>query len=321
MSKTGENTTDTLLKIERRALLSAAGGVFGAIAASRALGLNDASAQQVESGLNNRDLSQEDLQGEPWIADKQGNFDLSDPVENRLATFKISNNLIGRKTYIAMFSRALLGPQGIGGAPLYGHIGLWTWQLQKARKDQYPDAPEGTIVQRALFTGMILDPFTYEPVKSVHNAYLGKDVEVADSLFSESYLFYPFGGGVSIDRPEFMADDPEAKSNMRPFVRWGDDIALMLDGIFQNKGPHQPRMDTSIWTTPFNQLNDPGVGLVNTDYNFAGLLRAWERPWIGVGKDDDAQLLWNVKGTKHHSVDDFPSLIKDNIVAKYPDRV
>ena len=50
-------------------------------------------------------------------------------------------------------------------------------------------------------------------------------------------------------------------------------------------------------------------------------MRAWERPWIGVGKDDDAQLLWNVKGTKYHDVGQFPSVIRKYIVDKYPDRV
>lgn len=312
--------TDPLLEIERRSLLLGVTSVLGAAAAANGVNAT-AAAQQVESGLNNRDFSQEELQGEPWVAEKHGNFDLTDPTENRLATFKVSNNLIGKKTYIAMFSRALLGPQGVGGAPLYGHIGLWTWQMQKPTKEQYPDAPEGTVVQRAMFTGMILDPFTYEPVESVYNAYLDKNVDVEDSLFAESYLFYPLGGGTSVDRPEFMNEDPDVQANLRPFVRWGDDIAMMLDGIFTNDGAHQPRMDTSIWTTPFKQLNDPKVKLVNTDYNFAGIMRAWERPWIGVGKDDDAQLLWNVKGTKYHDVDDFPDLVKNNIVAKYPDRV
>lgn len=309
-------TDDPLLQIERRSLLCAVAGILGVAAAS-----SSAVAQQAASGLSRREFTQEELQGEPWIAEKHGNFDLTDPRENRLATFKITNNLIGEKTYIPMFSRGLLGPQGTGGAPLFGHIGLWTWQLQVPGKDEYPDAPEGTIVQRAMMTAMHLDPFTYEPVESIYNPYLGKHVEATDSLFAESYLLYPLGGGTSVDRPEFMDDDPEAKKNMRPLVRWGDDIALMLDGIFKSEGPHQPRMDTSIWTTPYEPVNDPGVGLVNTDYNFAGLMRAWERPWIGVGKDDDAQLLWNVKGLKCHSVDEFPDIIKKNLLEKYPDRV
>ena len=324
MSKTGNHlsTTDPLLQIERRTLLCAATGILGAVAAARSVGLGEpAAAQQEESGLSNRDLAPDDLKGEPWVADKHGGFDLRDPVDNRLATFKISNNLVGRKTYIAMYSRGLLGPQGKGGAPLFGHMGLWTWQMQRPRKEQYPDAPEGTIVQRAMFTGIHLDPFTYEPVEEIYNTYLDRNVKVEDSLFAESYLFYPFGGGVSVDRPEFMNDDPDSKANLRPLVRWGDDIALMLDGIFTSEGPHQPRMDTSIWTTPFNQLDDPKVALVNTDYNFAGIMRAWERPWIGVGKDDDAQLLWNVKGTKYHDVGKFPSVIRKHIVDKYPDRV
>jgi len=317
-----EAAVHPIAAIQRRTVLTALGGVIGAVAAGQGLGLTkQAQAQQLESGLANRSFSQEKLKGEPWVADKTGDFDLADPVENRYATFKVTNNLIGRKTYVPMFSRGLLGPEKIGGAPLYGHAGLWTWQMQIPDPNEFPDAPAGSIVQRAMFTGVVLDPVNYEPTETIYNSYLDKSVEVADSLFAESYLFYPLGGGTSVDRPQFMDDDPARKKSLRPMVRWGDEIALFLDGIFRNEGPHQPRMDSSIWTTSYAGLMDPNRHLLTTDYNFTGLMRAWERPWIGVGKDDPAQLLWNVKGTKLHDVEAFPDLIKRTILAKYPDRV
>lgn len=272
-------------------------------------------------GPANDSFQKDELNGEPWIAEKQGNFDLGDARENQLATLKMTNNLVGEKSYIVMFSRALLGPQGTGGSVLYGHMGFWTWQLQVPDKEEFPDAPAGTVAQRAMYTGMILDPFTYEPTDSIYNKYLDKHVKPVDSLFAETYLLYPNGGANSVDRDNFVRDDPNAKKKMKPMVRWGDDVATFLDGIFQSEGPHQPRMDNSIWTSNYADVMNPDVGLVKTDYNFAGIMRAWSRPWIGIGKDDDTQVLWNVKGTKVHSLEDFPSLLRDHLVSKYPGRV
>lgn len=316
---TTENQTgDSLGSIERRALFRG----FGALLASSVL-TKEALAQQAESGLARSVLTEKELAGEPAVFDesKRGNFDLDDPIGNRLATLKVTNNLVGKKTYVAMFSRVYLGPQGRGGGAIHGHLGLWTWQLQWPDPKQYPDAPKGTVVQRALFTGIILDPWTYKPAKTIYNPYLKKNVEASDSLFAESYLIFPNGGGQSLDRPEFMDSPEQRQARKNPYMVWGDQLSVFLAGLFQNEGPNQPRMDGSIWTSDYKQVMDPKVDLVKTDYNFAGLMRAWERPWMGVGKDDAAQLLWNVKGTKLHSVDDFPQVIKTHMISKYPDRV
>lgn len=317
-----ENAGHVDPKLEgRRTALKSIGGLMGlGIATSFAVG-GRVAAQQEASGLSNRSFSQKEMQGTPWVAPKLGNFNLRDPWENRLAAMKTTNNLIGEKTYVPMISRALLGPQGTAGAPLYGHVGLWTWQLQEVNPEEFPDAPEGSFVQRALFTGAILNPFTYERVETVHNHVLDKEVEVQDSLFAESYLFYPRGGATSVDRPEFMDDDPELLKALRPFVRFGDDVTMFVDGIFHNDGPHQPRMDTSAWTMPWESLNNPDEHLATTDYNFAGLMRAWERPWIGFEKGDEEQILWNVKGRKVHRVEDIPDIAIKNLVERYPDRV
>jgi hypothetical protein len=308
----------SLSGIERRSLFRG----FGALLASSLL-TQEAAAQQVESGLVKRDLTAKELKGTPAVFEpaQRGNFDLDDLVGNRLATLKATNNLVGKTTYVAMFSRVYLGPQGRGGAAIHGHLGLWTWRLQWPDPKEYPNTPKGTVVQRALFTGIILDPWTFKPVRTVYNPYLKKNIEASDSLFAESYLFDPTGGGRSIDRPQFMDSPEQQTARKNPHMIWGDKLSIFLAGLFQNEGPNQPRMDGSIWTSDYRQIMDPKVDLVTTDYNFAGLMRAWERPWIGVGKDDQAQLLWNVKGTKLHSVDDFPEVMKKHLVSKYPDRV
>lgn len=257
----------------------------------------------------------------PWIPEKKGNFDLSKRSDNNLATMKITNNLVGEKTYIPMITRALLGPQGKGGAAFYGHVGMWTWQLQELDPEEYPDAPAGSMVQRAMYTGMILDPRSYEPVETVYNHVLDRHVKVEDSLSAESYVFYPQGGGESVDREGFMEDDETAKARLRPMARFGDDICLFLDGIFSSEGPHQPRMDTSTWTMDYADLMLPDRQLRPVDYNFAGLLRAWERDWTGFSKPDETQMLWNVKGTKIHDLDDMPEIINRTLLSKYPDRI
>lgn len=308
-------------KVERRTVLRGFGALVGASMAGSAFLSEEACAQQRESGLMNRGLTQEELRGTPYVFEDQGPFDMDDPYSSRVATFKITNNLIGAKTYVPMFSRVLIGPQGKAGSVLHGHIGMWTWQLQEPNDELKKQLPKGSFIQRALYTGMILDPQTYQPVETVYNQYLDKHVEVQDSVFSESYIAYPNGVVASIDRPQFMGAFKDEPPSVKAYNRWGDDIAIFLDGIFLNEGPNQPRMDTSTWTTNYADLMNPKKHLVKTDYNFAGLMRAWERPWIGVGKDDDTQLLWNVKGTKLHSVDEMPDLIVKNLIEKYPDRI
>ena len=257
----------------------------------------------------------------PWTPSKRGNFDLAKYSDNHLATMKITNNLVGERTYIPMITRALLGPQGKAPAVLYGHVGMWIWQLQEVDLEEFPKAVPGAMVQRAMYTGMILDPKTYEPVETVYNHVLDRHVKVEDSLSAETYVFNPGGGGESVDRAGFMKDAETANRRLRPMARFGDDICLFLDGIFSSEGPHQPRMDTSIWTMNHDDLMNPDRLLQPVDYNFAGLMRAWERSWTGFSKPDETQILWNVKGTKMHSLDRMPDIIKRTLLAKYPDRI
>ena len=283
----------------------------------------EAQAQQEASGLSKRALDAEDMKGEPAVFDKtlRGNFDLDDSLGNRQATLKVTNNLVGARTYIPMFGRVYLGPQGKPGAAVHGMLGLWTWQLQWPDPERFPDVPEGTVVQRAAYTGVMTDPFSFEPVDTVYNHHLQQDVKTQNSLFAESYLFFPNGTGSSLDRPEFMDGPEQRRRAMNPYVRWGSDLSIFLAGLFQNEGPNQPRMDGSIWTTDYKGVMDPNKDRVTTDYNFSGLMRAWERPWLGHDRGDDTQILFNVKGTKLHSVDEFPEIMKKHVVDVYPERV
>ena len=104
-------------------------------------------------------------------------------------------------------------------------------------------------------------------------------------------------------------------------MRFGDEVAFVLAGLFQGEGDYQPRADSSWWTTNYAQLIDPDQPLVETRYNFTGLMRAWERPWLGVEKPDQTQLLWAVEGRKVHSIDRIPDLLHKHVLSKYDDRV
>lgn len=295
------------------------GGMFALGTLAGAALLPEQAAAQIQP--RSKSLPPELWNKTPWVPDQKGNFDLGNYAENHLATMKITNNLVGERTYIPMISRALLGPPGKGGAAFYGHVGMWIWQLQEVDHSEFPNAQAGSLVQRAMYTGMILDPRTYEPVETVYNHVLDQKVRVEDSLFAETYVFNPGGGGESVDREGFMEDEETANARLRPMARFGDDICLFLDGIFSSPGPHQPRMDTSIWTMDYADLMMPDRQLRPVDYNFAGLMRAWERKWTGFTKPDEPQILWNVKGTKVHSVDDMPEIIRRTLLAKYPDRL
>jgi hypothetical protein len=308
----------SLGQIERRMLFKGVGGAIGAALLGRA-----AQAQQAASGLARRDLDAQDMKGEPAVFEDKlrGNFDLNDPYGNRMATLKATNNLSGKRTYIPMFGRVYLGPQGKPGSAIHGFLGLWTWQLQWPDPKKFPKVPKGTVVQRAMYTGVMTDPVSFKPTGKVYNHHLKKEVETRDSAFAESYLFFPDGTGSSLDRPEFMDSPEQREAAKNPYVRWGKDLSIFLAGLFQNEGPNQPRMDGSIWSGDYTRIMDPKDDLVPVDYNFAGLMRAWERPWMGHAKGDDTQLLFNVKGTKLHSVDDFPDIVKEHLVKKYPDRV
>ncbi len=314
MSESEESRTQQ----DRRNVLKLGGVAAMAAIATNALAPNPAMAQIQP---RKKVLTPEQWSKTPWVAPKMGGFNLSDARDNQIATMKITNNLVGERTYIPMITRGLLGPQGRGGAALYGHVGMWTWQLQEADPEEYPDAPQGSIVQRAMYTGMILDPRTYEPVATLYNPVLDRNVTVEDSLFAESYIFYPRGGGESADREGFMEEDEAATRPGLPMARFGDDICLFLDGIFSNEGPHQPRMDTSTWTMDYADLMMADRQLRPVDYNFAGLLRAWERSWTGHIEPDDTQILWNVKGNKLHDLDDMPEIINRTLLTKYPDRI
>ena len=191
----------------RRMILGALGGTVGVAACSGAGNGADAANGEVDSEAifnaynRTRTFDSNEMDGTPWVASQTGNFDLDDPVENRLARLKITNNLMGQRTYIPMLVRLMIGREQNPGGPLLGAAGMFTWQLQVPDPEAFPDVPAGTTLLRSMYTARYLDPATMEPVERLQNPYNGKDMELEDSLFIETFLNYPKGGSKLIEEP------------------------------------------------------------------------------------------------------------------------
>ena len=314
------------MELDRRSLLKTFGvaGALGPLMMSSAV--TEARAED-EPIISSTDLPSHfgDKKGEPGVIDFTPPFDMSNALQNWYSTMKITNNLIGAKTYVPMFTRSYILPQNSAASPLFGHMGFWTWILQKPDPEEFPDAQEGQLVQRALYTGRILHPWSFEPVEELYNPVIDKMVKTEQSLFGESYLITPVAGAESLDRESFADADEYTKARLEngglPNVRFNEQIFIVLAGIFQGEGSFQPRADSSIWSSNYDELMDPDNHLIKTEYNFTGIQRARSRRWLGLGPDDPTQLMWNVKGQKVHSVDDFPEQIREWIDTEHSDRV
>lgn len=155
-----------------------------------------------------RKFQKNEMSGTPFVARQLGNFDLNDPVQSALARLKMTNNLVGKRTYIPMFVRMMLGREDNPGGPLIGGAGMFTWQLQVPDPQQFPGIPAGTVLMRSMYTARYLDPETMEPTQTLRNPYNGKLMELEDSLFVENFLSFPKGGSRDIEELQFANDDP-----------------------------------------------------------------------------------------------------------------
>jgi hypothetical protein len=302
--------------IDRRTLLASVGLVAAGFAGGAAA-QDKASSASLPSSFRGRFGT-----GPKGIIRGRAPFDLTQPLQNWYALMKTTNNLVGARTYVPMFLRAFFCPQGTAGFPLYTSFGMWTWQLEQPDPAKFTDLQPGDVIQRALYTGVICDPWTFQPVDTIRNPHTGKTVEVRDSLFAESWLLLAGGRGFrGVDRPDFRSIDEERARRGTPYVRFGDQTAFNIAGILQAEGPLQPRVDGSFWTVEHAELMDPRKDLIEATYCFAGVSRARERKWLGLADDDPSQLLFNTQGRKVHSLDRVPQAIKDTVLERYPDRI
>lgn len=258
--------------------------------------------------------------GKPWIPSQTGNFDLDDPAGNRLAMFKMTHNLSGKRTYIPMLVRILLGREEIAGGRLLGAASMFTWQLQEPDPEEFPGIPEGTAVMRSMYTARYLDIETMEPVEELENPYNGKTMKLEDYVFIENFLSYPKGGSTLIEERQFSDDDPDVP-RVRLIKKWGDELVLFNGGNYEKPGVHQPRFTENMWVCPYDAVMDPDVDFVPMRYSYMSVKKAYERPWTGYTTEDGELFCSLAQGKKVHSADDLPDYHKRLIAEKYPDRL
>ena len=314
----------------RRSMLAALGGTLGILAGS-SLSPLAAQGEDKESEGVYRDgvfssyyrpkrFENNEMDGRPWIAPETGNFDTNDPWHNRLARMKMSNNLSGKRTYVPMLIRKVLARDNTPGGVLLGSAAMFTWQLQVPDPAEFPDAPEGSMVMRTVYTALYLDPKTMEPVEHLVNPFNGVAMELEDYLSIETFLLYPTGGSRLVQEPEFMDDDPDA-ARLTLIKQWGDDAILFMGGTYSEPGLHQPRFTELQWRCSYADLMDPEKDLIESAYSFTGISKAYEKPWTGYSHEDGEMLVDSAIGRKYHSVEDIPDYHKRVLVEKYPDRV
>jgi hypothetical protein len=232
----------------------------------------------------------------------------------------MTNNLVGKRTYIPMFVRLMLGREDNPGGPLLGGAGMFTWQLQVPDPKQFPGLPAGTVLMRSMYTARYLDPATMEPTNKLLNPYNGKMMELEDSLFVENFLSFPKGGSRDLEELQFANDEPDAVKP-RLIKKWGDELVLFQGGTYQEPGKHQPRFTENMWASKHKDVMNPDVPLVETTYSFSAVNKAYEKPWAGYSVRDKDILCTLAYGKKVHRPEDIPDFHKRVLVEKYPDRL
>jgi len=235
-----------------------------------------------------------------------GPFDLSEARQRKLARLKTLNALGGEKTYFYSLSRHTLCPPGRSPYPFFAELELTTMWIERR-----PGMSDTQGVIRAIFTRTPIDPLTYEPISSYANAYLGRRVDVKDTLFA--------GGGFEIDLADQGAD-PILPSDEPPYEKGAQTGFIMFDPR-SGDGAYQPRIDTVVWRVRTRDLMDPEVSLLPADYTYSSIMKASVYPWSAIEDGDAAQMLTQKVGAKVTDVADLPAQIRQSVVQRHPDRV
>ncbi|MEM6681071.1 MAG: hypothetical protein AAF607_02415 [Pseudomonadota bacterium] len=267
-----------------------------------------------------KQFTNSELDGTPWKAGQLGNFDVNDPIENRLARLKMTNNLIGKRTYIPMLTRLVIGRDQLPGGVVLGAAGMFTWQLQEPDAAEFGELPEGTAVMRSMFTATYLNPETMEPVKTLKNPVNGKMMALEDYAFVENFLTFPKGGSRFVEERQFSDDDPD-KPKMSLIKPWGDELVLYAGGTYSKPGDHQPRFTENMWRCKKADVMDPNKTLIEMSYTFMGANKAFEKPWMGYDTNDNDMLFSLAIGQKVHRPEDIPDFHKRVLVENHPDRI
>jgi hypothetical protein len=291
----------------RDSLLAFAGLAYGASllddAAAAAPPAAPARAAYTPPGLQ-RDLPPEAGTLPPAVIAARLPFDLQTAAGRRLARLKTIGNLVGRRNYMAFFTRHIWCAPGQPAVPLLNEIELMTTFLERSAA-----GVDAAVLQRIIVTRVPLDARTLTPVASVVLPG-GPRIALVDTLFAMTL-------------PLDLGDDAKPDAVLQhdqPHFAFGADTAFTMFDPRAGAGSHQPRVDMSIWRAKTAELMDPARDPIRAEYGFSAIMRANVFGWTELKDDDATQVLRQKIGFKTHALDELPDSVKRYILDVYPNR-
>jgi hypothetical protein len=247
-------------------------------------------------------------------------YDLTDRMGNFYAYLKTINTFDGTTVFVPQFGRVMLMPPGKPARVLFNQIGIYLFHMSRPPAELVKDQSEHTYLLTSKYTGFVVDPVTLEPLETIASPITGETLEVSQSVFGDSFIIDP-RGNYSALRPDYFYEKKPAGFLGKPYALLSGDVSFLLEGIFHDEGPHQPRGTSLIWRAKLAEVMNPGVTKVAAAYDYQSLAFGWERAWMRFPRGDQTQLFWHVTGKKVFALDDVPPLVRDLVAERYPERL
>lgn len=249
-----------------------------------------------------------------------GPYDLADRMGNFYAYLKTINTFDGVTVFVPQFGRVMLMPPGKPATLLFNQIGLYLFHMSRPPKELVKDQSDHTYLLTSKYTGFVVDPNTLEPLEAIASPITGETLEVSQSVFGDSFVIDP-RGSYSALRPDYFYEKKPDGFVGKPYALLSGDVSFLLEGIFHDEGPHQPRGTSLIWRASLADVMNPNVTRVPAAYDYQSLAFGWERAWMRFPKGDQTQMFWHVTGKKVFAVDDIPPLVRNLVAENYPERL
>jgi hypothetical protein len=247
-------------------------------------------------------------------------YDLTDRMGNFYAYLKTINTFDGTTVFVPQFGRVMLMPPGKPASVLFNQIGIYLFHMSRPPSELVKDQSEHTYLLTSKYTGFVVDPVTLEPLETIASPITGETLEVSQSVFGDSFIIDP-RGNYSALRPDYFYEKKPAGFVGKPYALLSGDVSFLVEGIFHDEGPHQPRGTSLIWRAKLADVMNPGVTKVAAAYDYQSLAFGWERAWMRFPRGDQTQLFWHVTGKKVFALDDVPPLVRNLVAERYPERL
>ena len=296
----------------RRRLLAAMGGLMSGAVFSRAQAEEPqigASGAYTPAGFPHA-LPAEALQQTLATLEQPRALNLDDPQDFRLARIKTNYSLHGDYAYNAYMSRHFVVTPDQTPYPLVNELELNVTFLTDGGPEFREQYEQGKLMLHGSFTREFLDAASLEPVSAIDVPAMNRRLTLAPTQFAFS---------LPMDlAPE--PPDPTLKEELK-WYRFGDDVHFTNVAIFTATGERPPRMDTSVWQVRHAELMDPAHRRLKAGYSFTASSYAALYAWTGLDVNDPTRIITSKAGIKVHTIDDLPALVRERILAKYPERV